>query len=208
MTEKLIRVAEGEINVCEPKGDDKYIKYYNKTGGMNFDMNVAWCAIFVTWCKAMAGIGKDIIPHFASCDIGKEWFEKRNLYKKSRSYGGEYRPKRGDIIFFSSKYTQNDATHVGIVTSVSGNAVSTIEGNTSDCVARRSYSLNSKYIIGYASPAYINCYETYCVKKGDSLWKIAKNMLGSGMRYSEIMALNNMESAIIHPGDVLYLPRV
>ena len=62
MIEKLIEIAVGEIGKSEPKGDDKYIKYYNETGGMSFNMNVAWCAIFVTWCKAMAGVDKSIIP--------------------------------------------------------------------------------------------------------------------------------------------------
>ncbi len=207
MIDKLIEVAEGEIGVCEPKGDDKYIKYYNKTGGMSFGMNVAWCAIFVTWCKAAAEIGKDIIPHFASCDLGKEWFEKRGLYKKSSAYGGEYEPKRGDIIFFSSKYAQNDATHVGIVTNVSGNAVSTVEGNTANKVARRSYSLASKYIIGYGVPKYMEAHEKYVVQKGDSLWGIASKFLGKGSRYTEIMALNDMERSVIYPGEELYLPR-
>ncbi len=141
MIERLIEVAEGEIGKCEPEGDDKYIKYYNETGGMSFGMNVPWCAVFVTWCKAKAGIGKDIIPHFASCDLGKAWFEKRKKFEKSRAYGGSYEPKRGDIIFFSSKYKMEDSTHVGIVTNVSGRAVSTIEGNSSDCVKRRSYMI-------------------------------------------------------------------
>lgn len=207
MIERLIEVCEGEIGVCEPKGDDKYIKYYNETGGMNFNMNVAWCAIFVTWCKARAGIDKSVIPHFASCDLGKEWFEKRGLYKKSRAYGGEYQPKRGDIVFFSSGYNEKDATHVGIVTSLSGNALSTIEGNTSNTVARRSYSVASKYIIGYGVPEYVKQLNTYTVKKGDSLWRIAKEVLGSGARYTEIMDVNYMEDTKIFPGDVLYLPR-
>lgn len=208
MIDKLIEICEGEIGVSEPKGDDKYIKYYNETGSMSFGMNVAWCAIFVTWCKAKAGIDKSVIPHFASCDLGKNWFEKRGLYKKSRAYGGNYVPKRGDIIFFSSKYSQNDSTHVGIVTSVSGNAVSTIEGNTSNKVGRRSYSVASKYIIGYGVPEYMKGNGIYVVKEGDSLWRIAKTVLGKGSRYSEIMALNNMEDSRIYPGETLFMPRI
>ncbi len=206
MIEKLIETAEGEIGVCEPSGDDKYIKYYN-TVGADFDMQVPWCAIFVSWCKHSAGIDKTIIPDFASCDAGKQWFEKRGLYKKSNAYGGDYTPKRGDIIFFSSGYTQDDSTHVGIVTALSGNAVSTVEGNTSNKVARRSYSVASKYIIGYATPKYTDCYDTYQVKKGDSLWRIAKEKLGSGIKYTDIMKLNNMCETTIYPGEVLYLPK-
>lgn len=206
MIDKLIEIAEGEIGECEPAGDDKYIKYYNETGGMEFPLNVPWCAIFVTWCKAKAGIDKSIIPHFASCDLGKDWFKNKGLWKKGKAYGGDYAPKKGDIIFFSSGYSESDSTHVGIVTGLSGNAVSTIEGNTSNKVARRSYSVGSKYIIGYGVPRYIESFDTYEVKKGDSLWKIAKNELGSGMRYTEIMKLNNMEETTIYPGEKLYLP--
>lgn len=206
MIEKLIEVALNEVGVSEPKGDDKYIKYYNSTGGMSFSMDVAWCAIFVTWCKAMAGIEKSIIPHFASCDLGMEWFRKNGQWQKSRGYGGDYTPKRGDIIFFSSKYTENDSTHVGIVTGVSGNAVLTVEGNTSNKVAARSYSVASKYIIGYATPAYTCEEEGYTVKKGDSLWSISKKLLGKGSRYKEIMEANNMQSTQIFPGEVLIIP--
>lgn len=207
MREKLIEVAEGEIGACEPKGDDKYIKYYNEKTNAGFSLAVPWCAIFVSWCKDKAGIGNDVIPLFASCDAGKNFFEKRGLYEKGHAYGGNYTPKRGDIIFFSSGYTQKDATHVGIVTSVSSNAVSTIEGNTSDCVKRKSYSMLSKYIIGYGCPKYDDCYETYCVQKGDSLWKIAKKLLGSGLEYTKIMELNEMNETKIYAGEVLKIPK-
>lgn len=46
-------------------------------------------------------------------------------------------------------------------------------------------------------------YETYTVKKGDSLWKIAAWYLGDGSRYKEIMTLNSLTSTTIHPGLVL-----
>ena len=154
MRDKIVKVAEGELGVCEPSGDDKYIKHWNKVGGTQFALTVAWCAIFVTWCKAMAGIATSIIPNFASCDVGKQWFEKKGQYKLAKAFGGTYTPVKGDIIFFSSKKTQADSTHVGIVTGVSGGKVNTIEGNTSNKVARRSYALNNKTILGYGVPAY------------------------------------------------------
>ena len=206
MIDRLIDIAECEIGICEPYGDDKYIRYYNETGGMNFDMDVAWCAIFVTWCKAMAGIERTVIPHFASCDLGMNWFKNKRKWQKGRAYGGNYIPKKGDLIFFSSKYDENDSTHVGIVTGISGSAVSTVEGNSSNRVRRRSYSMASKYIIGYATPDYQKGYTPYKVKKGDSLWKIAKNELGEGERYVEIMKINSMEDTVIYPDDIIYLP--
>lgn len=60
-------------------------------------------------------------------------------------------PQEGDQIFF---YSDGDINHTGIVESVSGNTVTTIEGNTSDMVARRTYSIGSSYIAGYGRPKY------------------------------------------------------
>lgn len=48
--------------------------------------------------------------------------------------------------------------------------------------------------------------KTYTVKSGDSLWKIAKSQLGDGSRYSEIMSLNGLKSAVIQVGQVLKIP--
>lgn len=46
----------------------------------------------------------------------------------------------------------------------------------------------------------------YTVKSGDSLWKIAKEKLGAGTRYKEIMQVNGMTKAAIYPGDTLIIP--
>lgn len=48
---------------------------------------------------------------------------------------------------------------------------------------------------------------TYTVKAGDSLWKIAKEQLGAGVRYKEIVQANGMTKAVIYPGDMLIIPR-
>lgn len=50
-------------------------------------------------------------------------------------------------------------------------------------------------------------YASYVVQSGDSLWKIAKNLLGDGTRWTEIAALNKIENTIIRPGDVLKIPQ-
>ena len=53
--------------------------------------------------------------------------------------------------------------------------------------------------------------ETYTVKAGDSLWRIAQNKLGNGNRYMEIFYANRdkMDSpqSVIHPGDELNIPQ-
>lgn len=57
------------------------------------------------------------------------------------------------------------------------------------------------------TPATIDSGKTYTVKQGDSFWRIASQQLGNGLRYGEILKLNNMKATtVIHPGDVLKLP--
>lgn len=51
--------------------------------------------------------------------------------------------------------------------------------------------------------------KTYTVKSGDCLWNIAKAMLGSGSRYTEIANLNKdkiKNPNLIYPGQVLRIP--
>lgn len=53
--------------------------------------------------------------------------------------------------------------------------------------------------------------ETYTVKGGDSLWRIADNKLGNGNRYMEIFYANrdklDSPQSVIHPGDELKVPK-
>ena len=52
--------------------------------------------------------------------------------------------------------------------------------------------------------------QTYTVKAGDSLWKIAQDHLGNGAHFPKIIAANSSklkdEHSVIHPGDVLVIP--
>ena len=47
----------------------------------------------------------------------------------------------------------------------------------------------------------------YTVVRGDTLWGIAKTHLGSGYRYTEIVALNGLKSSLIYAGQKLKLPQ-
>lgn len=49
-------------------------------------------------------------------------------------------------------------------------------------------------------------YNTYTVKKGDSLWKIAADKLGKGSRYTEIKVLSGLTSDTIQIGQKLKIP--
>ena len=59
-------------------------------------------------------------------------------------------PEPGDQIFFS--YTSGEVSHTGIVEKVDGSTVTTIEGNSSDSVSRRTYRIGDSSIVGYGRP--------------------------------------------------------
>lgn len=217
IVDKIISTAKSQIGTCEPDGDDKYIKIYNEATGSTFGMDVAWCAIFVTWVMIVCGIAKDVVSRFASCTAGMKWFIKQGKWKNAKAYGGTYTPVPGIPVFFSKAHKLTDPSHVGIVTKVCPPYIYTVEGNTSDAVHERIYRIDDKYIIGYGVPSYVDNvkadikdndtgYQTVEVKKGDTLWDIAEKYLGSGSRYREIMSLNSLTSATIHPGLVLSIP--
>ena len=135
----IVQVAASQ----EGKGGTTYWSWYG------FGSRVEWCACFVSWCADQSGyIQSGVIPKFSLCSDGVKWFESKGRFRD-----GSYTPVAGDIIFFD---WGNNGTidHVGIVESVSGGTVNTIEGNSGDKVARRSYSIGSSNIYGYGVPAY------------------------------------------------------
>lgn len=151
MAKDIVDVAIGEIGYAEEGSNKtKYGKWY----GMN---GAAWCHMFVSWCANQAGISVSIVPKTASTTTGMEWFKSKGLFK----YKGKYTPKRGDIIYFKSA----GASHVGIVEKVEGSTVHTVEGNTSNKVARRNYSLSAARITGYGAPQYASTNQSRNKKK-------------------------------------------
>ena len=144
LRQAIINVARGELGYHET-GDNitKYGAWYGLQGQ-------PWCAMFVSWCANQAGVSTSAICKYAGCTTGRNWFKNKGVYKK-RSSG--YTPRKGDLIFFTDD-SGSSCCHSGIVTSVSGGKVNTIEGNTSDQVACRSYDLGKSRIDGYATPNY------------------------------------------------------
>jgi LysM repeat protein len=61
-------------------------------------------------------------------------------------------------------------------------------------------------VVGTSSGGSAESYETYTVKKGDTLWGIAQAKLGNGARYPEIKTLNGLTSDTIKTGQKLKIP--
>lgn len=107
-----------------------------------------WCAVFVSWCAWKAGVPESVIPKTASVQVLLDFYRKQNrfMYK-----GGGYRPRPGDIMI---QQEAGISSHTGIVYNSDGNKFYTIEGNTSDKVARREYKYDSNRLTGFGVPAY------------------------------------------------------
>jgi len=126
----------------------KYGEWY----GLNYN---PWCAMFVSWCANEAEIPTTVIPKHASCDVGMNWFINNGRWNYSAAYGGSYTPAPSDIVYFGYKGSSGfDSTHVGIIYKVDNKNIYVLEGNSSAKVQTVSYSLESAYILGYASPDY------------------------------------------------------
>ena len=135
--EKFVSVAESQIGYHEGSNNNtKYGAWY----GLNYN---PWCAMFVSWCAGQVGILDTVIPRYCYCPYGVNEYQLAGRYA-SRNSG--YVPKRGDVIFYQE---DGVSSHTGIVTGVNGNIVYTVEGNTSDMVARRSHYMSDTYILGY-----------------------------------------------------------
>ena len=138
--QQIVSVAMGQLG---NSGGQKFWSWYG------FDSRVEWCACFVSWCADKSGlIASGNVPKFSLCSDGVSWFQGKNKWQS-----GGTTPTAGMIIFFDWDHDGN-SDHVGIVESVSGGTVNTIEGNSGDKVARRSYSIGSSSIYGYGVPAY------------------------------------------------------
>ncbi len=134
-TKDMLNVAIGELGYKEGYNNDtKYGDWYGLP-------NQPWCAMFVAWCANKAGIlTTNSIATYPKVYKTASVSTFRTFYNTNRralapSENPESRnyPKPGDLVLFKK-------SHIGIVEKVEGSTLKTIEGNTSNMVARRSYS--------------------------------------------------------------------
>ncbi len=132
-------------------GSGNYTEYNLAFGKIGGSYAYAWCAAFVSWCLTQSGAQKSAGGLFASCTL---WVDELREIGQYRTRSSGYEPKAGDLIFFRSSGTARASDHVGLVRYVKGGRVYTVEGNSSDRVALRSYALSDTYIVGYGLPEY------------------------------------------------------
>ena len=138
-TQLIVEVAASQIGNV---GGEPYWRWYG------FTEHVEWCACFVSWCANQCGYLDTVIPKYAGCTMGVQWFRTRNQWA-DRSIT----PEPGMIIFFD--WDGNGVSdHTGIVEKSENGYVHTIEGNTTDSCRRRQYRIGSSSIYGYGMPNY------------------------------------------------------
>ena len=143
-----ISVGDGEIVTVALSqvgnvGGQPYWSWYG------FDGRVEWCACFVSWCANECGyIESGVIPKFAGCANGVQWFKDRGQWQDS-----SFEPSAGQIIFFDWE-CDGEVDHVGIVEKCENGIVYTVEGNSGDACRQKQYAVGSSVIYGYGIPAY------------------------------------------------------
>lgn len=111
----------------------------------------AWCDAFVDWCFVQA-FGIENARGLLGGSFNDYTPVSAQLFKDQMSWYTSG-PQVGDQIFFQGSGGIN---HTGIVYAVNNGKIYTVEGNTSDMVAKREYTLNATRIAGYGRPLYNN----------------------------------------------------
>ena len=210
----------GSANYTKFARDLDAIGFYN--GRKN---GVAWCDVFVDSCFVTA-YGKDAAlamtfqPTKAADNCGAGCIYSRRYYQNNGRLFDS--PQVGDQIFFYNSDLKT-VGHTGLVYKVDSKYVYTVEGNTSSdsgvvanggSVNTKRYSLTYKRLAGFGRPMYDKVYEQessegyiqYTVKKGDTLWGIARTYLGNGNDWKRISELNNLTSTTLNVGQTLKIP--
>jgi hypothetical protein len=136
----ILNAVRNEVGVAEqPPGSNdgpRIAQYRQATAGAGVG---PWCAYFVSWAARQAGapIG-DQGQGFGLVDDVWAWAERSG---KAIPAAGAV-PQPGDLIVWDE--------HIGVVESVDPDgAIRTIEGNSSDSVARRTYGPDGGGAVGY-----------------------------------------------------------
>ena len=163
---KVLTLARNEIGYREKSsniyledkttnaGSGNYTKYARDLDAVTTFYNgakngYAWCDVFVDWLfyKAFGAEAAMKILCQPQKSAGAGCLYSASYYQNNGQWTNN--PQPGHQVFFTSN---GQICHTGIVEQVEGAQVITIEGNTSDQVARRTYALADKRIYGYGIP--------------------------------------------------------
>lgn len=147
LRESFMAIAEAQLGYREKNTNGtKYGSWYGLPGQ-------PWCAMFVSWCARYSGVPESVIPNFAGCFGGVNWFKQRGLWRTR-----EYTPQAGDLLFIDALEADGTrdglAEHVAIVDRASETTIYTIEGNSINDMVERRERPRDESVLGYATPQY------------------------------------------------------
>ena len=136
----VLNAVRGEVGVAEePKGSNdspRISQYRQATAGSGVG---PWCAYFVSWAARQAGVPLgDSGQGFGRVDDVYAWGQRTGKAIPA----GSAPPQPGDLIVWDE--------HIGVVENVLPDGrIQTIEGNSSDQVARRTYDSGGGGAVGF-----------------------------------------------------------
>ncbi|MGH3382431.1 MAG: CHAP domain-containing protein [Actinoallomurus sp.] len=144
--QKLLHVAKDQLGYTErSSGYTKYGDWYGKHVDKDASYkNAPWCDMFLAWAADKAGV-EDSVGEFASTPSHADWFKKHDAWG--------HHPEPGAIVFFSWNGGKSigDIEHVGIVESVNGHTLHTIEANHNNHLGRATRDVSQ--VVGYGYPS-------------------------------------------------------
>ena len=154
--QKLLTELRSHIGYYKRPGSiTKFGEWYAKQVKNSVYSTAQWCAIFVSYCAAQAGL-LGVIPLHAYTPSGVAWWKSQGRWTN-----GLAGVQPGDLVYFNFG-SLGRVSHVGVVEQVlADGSVYTIEGNTSSTVSgdqRNSGTVARKHrkahIVGYGRPNY------------------------------------------------------
>lgn len=143
--QKLLQIAQKELGYTEKgSGYTKFGDWYGKhVDHDSYYTTAPWCDMFLAWAADKAGVA-DSAGEFASTPDHAKWFQKHDAWG--------HKPEPGAIVFFSWSGGKSigDIAHVGIVKSVDGSTLHTIEANHNDELGTATRSMDQ--VVGFGYP--------------------------------------------------------
>ena len=140
--ERILAAVRNEVGQAEqPPGSNdssRIAQYRASTAGAPGPG--PWCAYFTSWAAREAGVPLgEQGQGFGSVDAVYDWAQRAG---RAVPAGNGMPPRPGDLIVWDE--------HIGVVESVTPDGrIQTIEGNSSDQVARRTYGADAGGAVGY-----------------------------------------------------------
>jgi len=138
---RMLQIASAEVGQAEqPPGSNdsaRIAQYRAATAGAGVG---PWCAYFASWVANQAGVPLgEAGQGFGAVQSVAEWAQRTGRWTPA----GAGTPQPGDLVVWGAR-------HIGIVESVGADgSISTIEGNSSDRVSRRTYDAGAGSATGF-----------------------------------------------------------